>query len=60
MKAYNHDVKIFIVTGDTSSLPSDILNSGFESVISKPFTFERFTNAVGIADHGHHHIKKAA
>jgi CheY-like chemotaxis protein len=60
LKVYNHDVKIFLVTGDTSSLPSNILNLGFESIISKPFTFERFTNAVGVADHGHNHIKKVA
>jgi CheY-like chemotaxis protein len=60
LKEYNHEVKIFLVTGDTSSLPENILNLGFESVISKPFTFERFTNAVGVADHGHNHMKKVA
>lgn len=60
LKDYNHDVKIFMVTGDTSSLPSNILSLGFESVISKPFTFERFTTTVGFADKHLQQGKKVA
>lgn len=58
LKSYNPEATLYIVTGDPLSLPTNILQQGFERVIEKPFTSEQIINILGWATP--YHGKKVA
>lgn len=50
LKSFNSSIRIFIVTGDPSSVQPSTISKGIERVISKPFRFDHLKNIVGTFD----------